>query len=219
VSAPADAFAETAGVEILALTFPVPLEPAFALTDVEAAGVEALAETLVPLELELALACAGATGVEALALAEATGGAVCTVALVEAEAAGVLTLTFAVADGAGVVLADTDADTETGVDGPVRPSALAGAARDRLQTATATAIQIVRRKPGFRTMIVSFLVGCRCLQGAHFPPQRNPKPDASLSRPCHPIGELRVDKAAIDGDAGSTSGGAGSARRASASQP
>jgi hypothetical protein len=159
VSAPADAFTEAAGLEILALTFPVPVELAFALTDVEATAVEALAETFVPLELELALACAGATGVEVLPLAEAAGGADCTVALTEAEAAGVLTLTFALADGVGVVLADNDPDTETGLGGPVRPSALAGAAKDRLQRATATTIQMVRRKPGFRTMIVSFLVG------------------------------------------------------------
>lgn len=75
VSAPAEACTEAAGVETFTLTLPDPLEPepAFALTEVEAAGAEALAATLVPLELELTLAWVEADGVEALTLAEATG--------------------------------------------------------------------------------------------------------------------------------------------------
>lgn len=159
VSAPAKVCTEAAGVETCAFTSVEPVGLVFVPAEVDATGVEALADVLVPLGVGLALACTEVAGAELLALADAAGGADCTLALAEAEAAGVLTLTVALAEGEGAVETDTPAGTETGVGGPVRPSAFAGAAKDRHQRTAATRIQKEQRKPGFRTMIVNSLVG------------------------------------------------------------
>jgi hypothetical protein len=127
-STPTDASAETAGVEILALTVVEAFE--LALAEVEAIGVEALAETFAPPR-------------ETVAPVDAAAGAVWTVAGAESDGAEVETLGEAGRAG-GVA---------TGKD----PSALAGATKKRHQRATAKKIQQRWWKRSFRCMIVSSL--------------------------------------------------------------
>jgi hypothetical protein len=161
----------------------VPPEPVPAVVPAEPAGVDAEADTVVDVGVELTLACVvtgcGETGgADTVVEADAAGGAVWALAVADADAAGVLADTVALAAGAGVTDTLVDAVTVGVAGAPGKPSACAGRAEDRHHAAPTPRPMRTRRNRRFRAITVEPAFR-RSLSRRTYPKQRESKPNVS----------------------------------------